>query len=80
MERVIGTIRRECLDHVIVFNEASLRRTLRLYLDYYHGLRMHLCLKKHCPEPRAVQPPRMGQVAAVPPVGGLHHRYARQTA
>ena len=80
MERVIGTIRRECLDHVIVFNEASLRRTLRFYFDYYHGPRTHLSLKKDCPEPRSVQPPDMGQVVAVPQVGGLHHRFARRAA
>jgi transposase InsO family protein len=57
VERVIGTIRRECLDHLIVFNEASLRRTLCLYIDYYHRSRTHLARDKNSPEPRAVQPP-----------------------
>jgi hypothetical protein len=52
VERVIGTIRRECLDHVIVFSEASLRRTLLLYFTYYHGARTHLSLSKDAPDPR----------------------------
>ena len=80
VERVIGSIRRECLDHVIVFNENSLRRTLNSYFDYYHRSRTHLSLGKDSPEPRAIQPPEMGSVAAVPQVGGLHHRYERRAA
>jgi putative transposase len=80
VERVIGTIRRECLDHWIVFHEASLRRTLGLYFDYYHRSRTHLSLRKDSPEPRLVQPPEMGRVVAVPQVGGLHHRYERRPA
>jgi len=80
VERVIGSIRRECLDHVIVFNEASLRRTLRLYFQYYHGSRTHLALAKDTPEPRAVQPPKIGRVVRIPMVGGLHHRYERRAA
>jgi transposase InsO family protein len=80
VERVIGSIRRECLDHVIIVNEASLRRILNLYLDYYHASRTHLSLEKDSPEPRPVQPPEMGQVVTVPQVGGLHHRYQRQAA
>jgi len=80
VERVIGSIRRQCLDHVIVFHEASLRRTLNLYFDYYHGSRTHLSLGKDSPEPRPVQPPAMGSVVAVPQVGGLHHRYERRAA
>jgi putative transposase len=80
VERVIGTIRRECLDHWIVFHEASLRRTLALYFDYYHRSRTHLSLRKDAPEPRLVQPPEMGRVVAVPQVGGLHHRYERRAA
>jgi len=80
VERVIGTIRRECLDHLIVFNEASLRRTLGLYIDYYHRSRTHLALDKDSPEPRAVQPPKLGPVVSVPQVGGLHHRYERRAA
>ncbi|HEY2121628.1 MAG TPA: integrase core domain-containing protein [Candidatus Acidoferrum sp.] len=80
VERVIGSIRRECLDQVIVFNENSLRRTLNSYFDYYHRSRTHLSLGKDSPEPRAIQPPEMGSVVAVPQVGGLHHRYERRAA
>ena len=80
VERVIGSIRRECLDHVIVFNEHSLRRTLNSYFDYYHRSRTHLSLGKDSPEPRAIQPPEMGSVVALPQVGGLHHRYERRAA
>jgi putative transposase len=80
VERVIGSIRRECLDHVIVFHERSLRRILCSYFDYYHRSRTHLSLGKDSPEPRAIQPPEMGSVVAVPQVGGLHHRYERRAA
>ena len=80
VERVIGSIRRECLDHVIVFRENSLRRILNSYFDYYHRSRTHLSLEKDSPEPRAIQPPEMGSVVAVPQVGGLHHRYERRAA
>jgi putative transposase len=80
VERVIGSIRRECLDHVIVFQENSLRRTLNSYFDYYHRSRTHLSLGKDSPEPRAIQPPEMGSVVALPQVGGLHHRYERRAA
>ena len=80
IERVIGTIRRECLDQVIVCNEAALRRHLKSYLEYYHGTRTHLSLEKDTPESRPVQPPESGRVVAVPPVGGLHHRYQRRAA
>jgi transposase InsO family protein len=80
VERVIGSIRRECLDHVIVFHENSLRRTLNSYFDYYHRSRTHLSLGKDSPEPRAIQPPEMGSVVSVPQVGGLHHRYERRAA
>jgi putative transposase len=80
VERVIGSIRRECLDHVIVFHESSLRRTLDSYLDYYHRARTHLSLGKDSPEPRSIQPPEKGSVVAVPQVGGLHHRYERRAA
>jgi putative transposase len=79
-ERVIGTIRRELLDHVIVVNEGHLRRRLRSYLRYYHGSRTHLALEKDAPEPRAVEPPEHGRVVALPHLGGLHHRYVRRTA
>ena len=80
MERVIGSIRRECLDHVIVFNDNSLRRTLNSYFDYYHRSRTHLSLEKDAPEPRAIQPPELGSVVALPQIGGLHHRYERRAA
>jgi transposase InsO family protein len=79
-ERVIGSIRRECLDHVIILNEEHLRRILRSYFAYYHESRTHLSLDKDCPVPRAVQPPGMGDVVEFPQVGGLHHRYARRAA
>ena len=74
---VIGTIRRECLDHVIVFSEASLRRTLLWYFTYYHGARTHLSLRKDAPETRPVHPTTLGRVIAIPQVGGLHHRERR---
>jgi hypothetical protein len=79
-ERVIGTIRRECLDHVIVLTERHLRRILSSYSDYYHRSRTHLSLEKDCPEPRLVHPPDAGKVIAFPQVGGLHHRYERLAA
>ena len=80
VERVIGSIRRECLDHVVVLSESHLRRLLRSYLDYYHRTRTHLSLDKDCPEPRPVQPPDQGRIVALPKVGGLHHRYERIAA
>src|SRR5438477_8143888 len=80
IERVIGSVRRECLDHMIVFHETSLRRTLTSYFDYYHRSRTHLSLGKDAPEPRAIHPPAMGSVVALPLVGGLHHRYERRAA
>src|SRR5215831_16576112 len=80
LERVIGSIRRECLDQVIVFNEGSLRRILASYFDYYHRSRTHLSLGKDLPETRPVQPPEIGPVLAVRQVGGLHHRYERRAA
>jgi putative transposase len=80
IERVIGTIRRECLDHVIVFNQSSLSRHLQSFLDYYHRSRCHLSLAKETPEPRPVQPPEQGRVVSLPQVGGLHHRYERRAA
>jgi putative transposase len=80
VERMIGSIRRECLDHVIVFHENSLRRTLNSYFEYYHRSRTHLSLGKDSPEPRAIQPPELGPVVVLPQVGGLHHRYERRAA
>ncbi len=79
-ERVIGSIRRECLNHVIVLNKHHLRRLLLSYLEYYHRSRTHLSLEKDCPEPRPVQPPNQGEIIAFPQVGGLHYRYERRAA
>ncbi|MBF0147959.1 MAG: transposase [Magnetococcales bacterium] len=79
-ERVIVSIRRECLDHIIVVNEEHLRRTLTSYLTYYHGTRTHLGLAKDCPESRTVQPMETGDVIAIPHLGGLHHQYVRKAA
>jgi transposase InsO family protein len=79
-ERVIGSLRRECLDHVIVLSESHLLRILRSYLAYYHQSRTHLSLQKDCPEPRLVQPPNQGRIVSLPQVGGLHHRYERIVA
>jgi putative transposase len=76
-ERVIGSIRRECLDHFIVFNERHLRRRLRSYLLYYNTARPHQALGHNSPRPRGVQPPARGRIVAVPQVMGLHHRYQR---
>ena len=80
VERIIGSIRRECLDHVIVFDERHLRRVLSTYFEYHHRSRTHLSLSKDCPEPRPIQPPYAGTVIAFPKVGGLHHRYERRAA
>jgi transposase InsO family protein len=80
VERVIGSIRRECLDYIVIFNERHLRRVLSTYIAYYHQTRTHLSLDKDCPEPRAVMPPRIGRVVAIPQVSGLHQRYERLAA
>jgi transposase InsO family protein len=80
VERAIGSIRRECLDHVVIFGERHLRRVLREYLDYYHRSRTHLGLRKDCPVHRAVEPPEMGPIHSEPFLGGLHHRYYRPAA
>jgi len=80
IERVIGAIRRECLDHGIVFGERSLYRHLQSFADYYPRSRTHLGLEKDSPVPRPVQSADMGRVIAMPEVGGLHHRYERRAA
>jgi hypothetical protein len=80
VERLIGSLRRACLDHVIVMNESSLRRHVACYLDCYHGSRSHLSLGKDSPAGRAVEPPELCRIVAVPKVGGLHHRYERRAA
>lgn len=77
VERVIGSIRRECLDYFLILNEAHLRRLLRAYLAYYNTVRPHQALEPNCPRPREVQPPALGRVVAIPRVGGLHHHYQR---
>ena len=76
-ERVVGSIRRECLDYVIVLNEAHLLRILHSYLCYYHDSRTHLSLDRNAPNPRHVEPRSRGKVVAIPQVDGLHHRYTR---
>jgi hypothetical protein len=68
------------LDHVLVFNGASLRRILKSYFQYYGRSRTHLSLAKDAPEERAVQPPELGAVVGLAGVGGLHHRYKRRAA
>ena len=79
-ERVVGTLKRECLNHMIVFNERHARRLIRDYLEYYHGSRTHLGLEKDTPDGRAVEPPELGPVQRRPMVGGLHSRYYRDAA
>src|SRR3989454_1266754 len=79
-ERVIGSIRRECLDHVVVIGERHLRGILSNYVDYYNETRTHLALAKDPPEPRSAQAPSQGRVVEVPRVGGLHHEYRRRAA
>ncbi len=80
VERVIGTIRRECLDHTVVFNESSLSRHLQVFAGYYHRTRTHLALEKNGPDSRTVQLPSAGRIISIPEVGGLHHRYERRAA
>jgi transposase InsO family protein len=80
VERLVGSIRRECLDHVVVFNESSLRGFLKSYLAYYLHSRTRLALAKDSPETRAIQGPEFGAVVEIPEVGGLHHRYERRAA
>ena len=79
-ERVIGSIRRDCTDHVIVLGERHLRRILGDYFAYYHGSRTHLSLQRNAPVPRELEPPDGGVVRSIPMVGGLHHRYTRRAA
>jgi len=79
-ERLVGTLRRDCVNHVIVFSENHLRRIIRGFLGYYHNCRTHLSLAKDTPEPRPIEPPEVGKVIAIPQVGGLHHRYTRIAA
>ena len=80
VERLVGSIRRECLDHIMVGNQRSLRRILRDYFAYYEHSRTHLALAKDAPEPRAVEKPEQGRIVSIAQVGGLHHRYRRRAA
>ena len=79
-ERLIGSIRRECLDHIIVLSEKGLRRTLRSYFEYYERTRTHLSLGKDSPVHRPIEGIETGEVIELPQVGGLHHRYERRAA
>ncbi|OLC78131.1 MAG: integrase [Acidobacteria bacterium 13_1_40CM_4_65_8] len=79
-ERLIGSTRRECLDHVIVRDERGLRRVLSAYVEYYLRSRTHLSLNKDAPVSRAVFAPADGRIVAIPQLGGLHHRYERRAA
>jgi transposase InsO family protein len=79
VERFIGSARRECLDHVLVFNATGLQRLMKLYCAYYERSRTHLSLNKDAPIPRPIAP-AAGRVVAIPQVGGLHHRYERHAA
>ena len=80
VERLIGSVRRECLDHVIVLGEDHLRRVLKQYFRYYHRSRTHLALDMDAPESRPVQPEEFGEVVQIPEVARLHHRYERRAA
>ncbi|MGI9071850.1 MAG: integrase core domain-containing protein, partial [Bryobacteraceae bacterium] len=77
-ERLIGSIRRECLNHFVVLNARHLKRILRSYFDYYHQSRTHLGLAKECPAARPVM--ETGRIIEIPQLGGLHHRYERLAA
>ncbi len=80
VERLIGSIRRECLDSQIVLHARHLHRVLSEYFEYYHRHRPHRALEQDCPEPRPVEPPEQGRIIALPQIGGLHHRYTRVAA
>jgi transposase InsO family protein len=80
VERVIGTIRRECLDHMIVIDERCLYQHLKRFTHYYHRSRTHLALEKDSPEPRAIQVPDAGRIIANPIRRWTHHRYERRAA
>ncbi len=79
-ERLIGSIRRECLDHVVVLGERHLRRILTAYFAYYHRTRTHLSLEKDAPDGRPIEPPELGAIIPIPAIGGLHHRDSRRAA
>ena len=80
MEKLIGSIRRDSLDHLMVLAERHLRKILKSYLEYGHRSRTHLALSKDAPEPRTVQSPEMAEIIELPQLGGLHHRHERRAA
>jgi hypothetical protein len=80
VERFIGSLRRECLDHVIVSSAARLQQVVKDYVTYYMRSRTHLSLDKDSPTPRPMMPPAVGRIVAIPEVNGLHHRYDRAAA
>jgi hypothetical protein len=80
VERLIGSIRRECLDHVLVLSEPHLHRILTRDFAYYARARTHLSLEKDAPDVRPIERPAMGTVVPISEVGGLHHRYVRRAA
>jgi len=77
-ERLIGSIRKDCLNHFVILSARHLKRTLASYLGYYHGSRTHLGLDKQCPHVRQVS--NVGRIVKIPQLGGLHHRYERIAA
>ena len=80
VDRLVGSIRRECLDRVIVFNQQLLRQILESNFQYYHEVRPHRGLSHDSPIPRLVESPDRGDVIEMPLVGGLHHHYLREAA
>jgi len=80
VERIIGSIRRDCLDHVVVLKDRHLKRILTSYFNYYHHWRAHLSLGMDSPESRSVQSPDLGKVVQLPEVGGLDHHFERLAA
>jgi transposase InsO family protein len=80
VERMIGSLRRECLDHVIILNERHLDEVMREYLDYYHHHRTHRALERDCPVSRPIEAANQGKIIELSLVGGLHHRYTRKAA
>jgi putative transposase len=77
-EGLIDSIRRECLDHMIIFNEQHLREILKSYFNDYHQSRCHFSLNQDSPAPGPIEPPEQGKVLAIPKAGGLHHHYTRK--
>lgn len=80
IERLIGSIRRECLDHMVIFDEAHLHRILSRFTNYYQNHRPHRSLGQDAPMHRSIESPAQGKIIELPLLGGLHHRYTRQAA